>query len=186
VTGELTTRARAPYSAARHIEFHALDRTIGTLDEIYDGSRGCTRGSFVAQRPMSKQAAEEMRLESAFYGPLQWKELCKSITISGAAKVGGDDCTIVELKPANGAAVKTYVSTKTWRILRRDMTKTESGATSAVTELYSDFRNVDGVSVPFVIKQQIKTQGDSETAITIKDVKFDADVPDDAFSVETH
>jgi CubicO group peptidase (beta-lactamase class C family) len=185
VTGVLTSRAKAPFSAARHTEFHALGRTIGTIDEIYDGTRGCLRGSFVAQRPMSKDAADEMRLESAFYGPLQWKELYKSISITGAAKVGGDDCAILELKPAKGAPLKAYVSTKTWRILRRDLTKTESGASSAVTELYSDFRDIDGVSVPFLIKQQTKTQGDSEATITIKEVKFDADVPDSVFVIET-
>jgi len=41
------------------------------------------------------------------------------------------------------------------------------------------------VSVPFLIKQQTKTQGDSETTITIKDVKFDADVPDSVFQISS-
>src|SRR5204862_4673117 len=67
VTGTLTTQAKGPFSSARHTEFRALDRTIGTLEELYDGKRGCVHGSFVSARPMSRAAADETRRESAFY-----------------------------------------------------------------------------------------------------------------------
>jgi Outer membrane lipoprotein-sorting protein len=184
VTGTLTASAKAPFCAARRTEFRALDRPLGSIEEIYDGTRGCVRGSFISPRPMSKAAAGEARIESAFYGPLEWKNLYKSITISGTERVNDEECLVLEQKPQSGASTKAYVSTKSWLILRRDISKSaEAGVGATVSEYYSDFRKVDGVMVPFAIKQKTESQGESETRITIKDVKFDADVADDVFRV---
>ncbi len=184
VTGTLTVRSKAPFSSARKIELRALDRPIGSIEEIYDGARGLARGSFLSPRPMSKAAAGEARIESAFYGALEWKSLYKSISIDGSEKVDDEECIVLELKPQSGASNKAYVSKKSWQIVRREISKTgEAGAGEAVSEYYSDFRNVDGAMVPFAIKQISRSQGESETRITVKDVKFDAEVGDEAFKV---
>jgi hypothetical protein len=182
VTALLTSRAKAPFSLARTAEFHALDRKIGTLEEIFDGASGLTRGSFMSPRPMPRIAADEMKLESAFYGPLEWKTLYPSIKIIGSEKVGDEDCIVLELKPASGSPIKAYVSKMSWRVLRRDLTKTaEVGAGAFVNETYSDFRDVDGVVIPFKIEQKTESQGENRTTITIKDVKFDVELPDSDF-----
>jgi outer membrane lipoprotein-sorting protein len=120
-------------------------------------------------------------MESAFYGPMQWKELFETISVVGKGKVHDEECTILELKPAQGASIRAYVSDKSGRILCRNLTKTSEGAGSAVTEVYSDFRDVDGVTIPFKIVQTAESKGASETTVTIKEVKFDVDLPGSTF-----
>jgi CubicO group peptidase (beta-lactamase class C family) len=181
-----TSKTRAPYSISRSTEFHALDRTIGSVQDRYDGSRGLTGGSFIPTRPMSGDSADQMRLEAAFYGPLQWKELFKSITLTGSAEVDGQECFILEQKPSKGSVVKCYVSKSSGRILRRDLSKAaDVGAGAQVTELYSDFRDVDGVKIPFKTVQKSQAQGESIAIIKISEVKFDQDMPDELFKVNS-
>ena len=184
MSADLIIRSKAPFAAARHTEFRALERVIGSLDEIYDGGKGIVRGSFVPNQPMSQSVADETRIDSAFYGPLQWKELFKSMSIAGRQKVGDEQCLVLQQTPQKGPPIKSYVSTKSWRVVRRDLTKTpEAGASATVSEEYSDFRTVDGVVIPFLIKQKIQLQGEQRLTITIKQVKFDQDLPDELFRV---
>ena len=76
---------------------------------------------------------------------------------------------------AAGNPVTDYVSTRTFRVLRRDTLVTPEGydVSLPVSETYSDFREVGGLVIPFKSVIQTPTMGTVRGATT----KVELDVP---------
>ena len=55
-----------------------------------------------------------------FYGPVDWKRNFKTITFKRMAKVGEEDCYVLEMTPENGNKVTAYISAKSFLMLRRE------------------------------------------------------------------
>ena len=112
---------------------------------------------------------------------LNWKQNYKTITVKKMGKVGDEDVYIVEKRNEKGTPVTDYVSTKSFLVLRRDsfVVSETSGIELPQTEMFSDFRNVDGVMIPFQVVSNNIANGD--IVVRVKDVKFDAEIPDSAF-----
>jgi len=100
--------------------------------------------------PKGKDEIAKARIEADFHAPLNARSLFKTIAIKRLTKVGDEDAYVIVMTPKNGAPpVTDYVSTKTFRLLRRDTTAETQGLTLPVTETYADWRNVEGVWLPF-------------------------------------
>jgi CubicO group peptidase (beta-lactamase class C family) len=191
VTGTLTVRAAgSPDRFARHMEFAALGRTLGSSDEIFDGARGATAGTFFPTRPMSAAELRQARVLGSFYGPLDWKRLFQRIAVTGTADVAGEPCLTIELAGGEGDSppITAYVSTRSYRLLQRDYTKSSGvGQSEFVVEQYADYRNVDGVLISFEITERTTSPGaggETVTTIRVSEAKFDGDdVKDTVFRV---
>ncbi|HEX9919331.1 MAG TPA: hypothetical protein VGA87_09200, partial [Pyrinomonadaceae bacterium] len=116
-----------------------------------------------------------------FYGLLNWKTLYKSAAVREVAKSGGEDAYVVVFTPHAGPPVTEYVSTKTFLTLRRDTIELPASGEggSPVSVAYADYREVEGVRVPFLITYQAPDTG--ETILRVREVKFDAPVPAETF-----
>src|SRR6185369_15149764 len=75
----------------------------------------------------------------------------QTIVFKRMGKVGDEDVYIIEKKNEKGTPVIDYVSTKSFLVLRRDsvIASETSGIELPQTETFSDYRNVDGVMIPF-------------------------------------
>jgi hypothetical protein len=95
------------------------------------------------------------------------------------SKVEGEDAYVVVFTPEKGSPVTQYISAKTFLPLRQDSIATSDTISMPVTEVYSDYRSVDGVMIPFTRVSNTVTMGD--VVVKLKEVKFGAPVPEDAF-----
>src|SRR3954464_14709241 len=97
------------------------------------------------------------------------------------SKVGAEDVYVVVKTPEKGNEVTDYISAKSYLLLRRDtlVTSETSGITLPVKETFSDSRMVEGQMIPFKTVTSVPTIGDIVT--TVKDIKFDVDIPDAVF-----
>ena len=97
------------------------------------------------------------------------------------AKVGDEDAYVVERRSEKGTPVTDYVSTKSFLVLKRDslIVSETAGIELPSTQTFSDYRNVDGVMIPFTSTSSNIANGD--TVIRVVDVKFDVDIPDSVF-----
>ncbi len=183
IKGLATTSARAPNALATHIEMVALGKKIGTIDEYFDGTEGAEVASFAPGEEKAGKSLEDARINSDFYGVLNWKKLFKTIEIKRMSKVNDEDVYVVVKTPEKGNPVTDYISTKSYLLLRRDTIQTSNTSQMSVpiTEYYSDYRLVEGVMIPFKSTTNIPTIGDITTVI--KTVKFDVDIPDAVFHV---
>ena len=175
------TKAKAPNLVVSSIKLTALNKEIGNTLTYFDGTSGGSLPSFAPEETFSGKRLADARIGSDFYGLLNWKKNFKAISLKRVAKVGDEFVYVVEKTPENGHPITDYISTKSFLLLKRDTTiaSETSGIELSQTENYSDYRKVDGVSIPFKVVANNIAYGDIVTRI--KDVKFDIDFPDSLF-----
>lgn len=179
VSGEAVIYARAPNSYAQDVTLIALGKKIGSFREYFDGTSAATEGSFVPYNPKTGKELDETRLASDFYAPLNWKTLFKTVEIRKMSKVDGEDAYVVVFTPEKGSAVTQYISAKTFLPLRQDSLATSDTISMPVTEVFSDYRNVDGVMIPF--RRLSNSQAMGDTVLKIREARFDVPMPDVTF-----
>ncbi len=184
VKGFGTVTASAPNMARTSLKLIALDKEIGTIDEYFDGTQGAQVMSFSPVEHLSGKQLADARTKADFYSELNWRTLYQTIEIKKLDKVDDEEVYVVIKTPAEGNRITDYVSTKTFRVLRRD--SLSSSATSEVTipvsEIFSDFRIVDGVVLPF--KSVTKTPSMGTLVTIVKNVKFDVVVEPSMFRLK--
>ncbi len=173
--------AKAPNQTASDMTFTALGKKIGSIVSYFDGNSGGEILSFAPEETYSGKRLEDIKAAADFYDVLNWKQNYKTITVKRMGKVGDQDVYIVERQREKGTKVTDYISTKSFLVLRRDplVVSETSGIELPQTESFSDYRNVDGVMVPFKTVSSNIANGDIVLRIT--DVKFDIEIPDTVF-----
>lgn len=176
-----TISAKAPNQAASDLTFLALGKRIGTTLSYFDGNAGGEQISFGPEENYSGKRLEDIKAGSDFYDVLNWKQNYKTITVKRMGKVGDEDVYIVERQREKGTAVTDYISTKSFLVLRRDslVVSETTGLELPQTQSFSDYRNVDGVMIPFKMVSNNIANGD--IVVRVNDIKFDVDIPDTVF-----
>ncbi len=170
VSGRGTTTLRAPDASTRTTEFIALGKPIGSLTESFDGAAGKTEGSFLTTTPYTKVEIAEAKAVADMLGPAGWKTQFKTFVCKGSAKVGDEDCAVIEMKPHTGPTVTVYISDASGLMMRRDYVRSNEREAGKVSEFFSDFREVEGVKLPFMIEQ--KSAGTGRVVLTVKTAEF--------------
>lgn len=173
--------ARAPNLTASQLTFTALDKKLGSLTSYFDGNGGGQVVSFAPVETYTGKRLEDLKAEADFYNVLNWKKNYQTITFERMGKVGDEEVYIIEKKREKGTPVTDYVSTKSFLVLRRDsiISSETSGVDLPQTEVFSDFRNVGGVMVPF--RQVSNNIANGDIVVRVIDIKFDTEIPDSVF-----
>lgn len=173
--------AKAPNLAASDMTFMALGKKIGSIVSYFDGNTGGEAPSFAPEETYSGKRLEDIKAGADFYDVLNWKQAYKTITVKRMGKVGDEDVYIVEKRSEKGTPVTDYISTKSFFVLRRDsvVVSETAGIELPQTQRFSDYRNVDGVMIPFKVVSNNLANGD--IVMRVIDVKFDVEIPDSVF-----
>ena len=173
--------ARAPNQIGSDLSFTALGKRVGQIVTFFDGNGGGEVMSFGPPETYSGKRLEDIRAGSDVYDVVNWKKNYKTITVKRIAKVGDEDTYVVEKRPEKGTLVTDYVSTKSFLVLKRDslIVSVTAGVEIPQTQMFSDYRNVDGVMVPF--KSTSSNVANGDIVLRVLDVKFDVDIPDIVF-----
>lgn len=176
-----TISARAPNQSASEMTFTALGKKLGSMNSYFDGSAGGEMVSFAPAETYTGKRLEDVKAGADFYDVLNWKKNYPTITFKKMGKVGDEEVYIIEKKNEKGTPVTDYISIKSFLILRRDslIANETAGIELPQTEQFSDYRNVDGVMVPFKLVSNNIANGD--IVLRILDLKFDVDIPDTVF-----
>ena len=181
VTAKGTISARAPNQTASELTFTALGKKLGTMNSYFDGAGGGEIVSFGSPQTYSGKRLEDVKAGSDFYNVLNWKKNYQTITFKRMGKVGDEEVYVIEKKNEQGTPVTDYVSTRSFLVLRRDSVVVSDtlGVELPQTEQFSDFRNIEGVMVPFKLVANNIANGD--IVLRIIDLKFDVDIPETVF-----
>ena len=130
----------------------------GTLD-IAGVSRG---GSFetYAQAPnkvvtvIQAHPMGTFKVKAEYFGPLSLKNRYKKVTLAGTSKIGYREVYVIDCQPAVGAVDRVYIDAKTFLPARVNSVQT-LGRISGPVEIYlDDWRDVDGIKMPFSVSQR--------------------------------
>lgn len=146
-----------------------------TVDQRFDGTSGITMDSMRGNSDITGSQLENMR-NNAFPSPLlTYKDRDSKVELSGRQKVGDRDTFLLVFTPKTGPVTRQFVDAESYLPVRAIVTleTPEAGPLEQTTD-FSDFRDVDGVKVPFAIKGSSAVQNISITVAKVEhNVKID-------------
>ncbi len=182
VKGTTTSYAKLPNKTATETIMTAVGKTIAKGWEFFDGVNGEEFYTFAPLQKLSGKQLEDAKLNSDFYGLLNWKTNYKTVEVKGTEKVGDEECYVVEFTPEKGTKVTELYSTKTFLLMKRRgiVPSSTSDNSQPYTIVYSDYREVDGIKLPF--KTVNTTAGMGDIVTVVGSVKHNAAIDDKIFA----
>lgn len=175
LNGTLQTFEKAPNMTATFIELAG----VGGINIIFNGKQAWQQDPMTGLREMTGAELATTKIEAEFYGALKMKDLYKTIVVKSKEKVGSAEAYLVEATPAEGSPVKLYFDATSGLLVRRE-SEQESPQGKMPTELLlEDYRVVDGVKMPFVVKTSTPAMA---FVIKLEDVKHNVTIDDAKFA----
>jgi len=182
LAGTIEVYAKAPNKTRTLVKVDLTTLGGGTVinDQRFDGTSGYVIDSLNGNRDITGDQLEAMR-NNVFPTPLLvLKERGFTTMLSGEDTVGGKPVSVITLTPKTGPSTRIFVERESSLVVKTSTTLTVpqlGGAIEQVTEL-SDYRDVDGLKIPFVIR----TVNPIQTIVTrISSVTHNVDVDDGMF-----
>jgi Photosynthetic reaction centre cytochrome C subunit len=117
----------------------------------FNGSEGWGKSSTDGVRDLPSTLLAQIKNDSEFYKEMKIKELYSKLSLVGKAPVGDSEAYVVAATPVGGTPEKLFFDVKTGLLVRR---YAESGTIFGKFPLqtdYEDYRDVDGIKLPFLI-----------------------------------
>ena len=146
----------------------------------FNGTQGWAKSN-QTDRELNDEILSDLRREAEFYKEIKLKQLYPTMRVLAKTKVGEEEAYVVEATPSDGtAAQKLYFDARTGLLLRKySESKLTLGQFPTQTD-YEDYRDVDGVKLPFMIRWSIpgRTWGRKITEVkqnvTLIDAQFNS------------
>jgi len=91
--------------------------------------------------------------DADFHMELHIKDLFPKLAVKAKQKVGEKEAYLVEATPAEGNVEKLYFDVKSGLLIRHDAERDSAQGVLAIETYFDDYRDLDGIKVPFSIKQ---------------------------------
>lgn len=141
---------------------------VGTMQRGFDGTKGWWQDSLRGLIELTGFGLEDARRDATFYRDLKLEELYRGLVFKGTEKVGDRNAYLLQNMSNNVGRQRFYFDVETGLLLRRDDT------------FYEDYRDVDGIKLPFIIREQ---SGDGFNLVyTIKEIKHNVVIDDASFT----
>jgi hypothetical protein len=150
-------------------------------DQRFDGTTGHIIDTVQGNREISGEQLEAMK-NGGFPTPLlRYKDTGTTAVLNGREKVGDRDAFAIQLTPKAGPAIRAFIDAESFMLVKTIITVNVpqlGGPIDQVVE-FSDFRDVDGVKIPFVTKSTNPVQ---TITSSVKDVKHNVEIDDSLFA----
>ncbi len=175
VTATAVAYAKAPNKRALAITVEGY----GDIREGYDGAAAWGESPEAGLRDFTGDRLEQAKRLAVFNAALKWREVYPKAEVKGMEKLNDRDVWVVVLTPATGKPVTEYFDAETFLPVRQVMSVVGDQGEYEATNDTSDYREVDGVKVPFVIRQ---TSPMGDIVIKVSEVKNNVPIEDTVFA----
>ncbi len=176
VTGTALVVAKAPGSFRLTMDIPGW----GVVETVLDGGNGWEKNPDSGMHAMSKTDLAVAQRDHNFYREVRLKELYSKMETAGADKVEGHAVYVVEATPAAASAEKLYFDAESGLLVKRDFERVtlEDGIVQ-YEMLMRDYREVDGLNLPFTIEQRAP---DNTMIFKFAEITNNAPLADTAFA----
>jgi outer membrane lipoprotein-sorting protein len=132
------------------LDLSAMGAGSMTIDQRFDGTNAYASNSMQGETPVTSTQLDTWR-NAIFPSPfLGYKERGTKIELTGKEKMGDKDVYALLITPAKGSTTRLWMDAMTYQPVKAVMTveTAEMGPVEQTTVL-SDFREVDGITLPF-------------------------------------
>jgi len=159
---------------------HLSEVEIPGMGKMLEGVDGKIAWGYSAmQGPTIKEGKEaEEALNNATFQDHDWRAKYSSAKTEGLETVEGEECYKVTVTPKAGNPRTHYYSKETCLLVRIDSTTETAMGVLSVETVNKDYREVDGVLVPFQI---INSFAGQTMKMTLTEVKSNVDIPKSTF-----
>jgi hypothetical protein len=171
IVGSIESYAKSPNKSRSYIklDLSAFGSGEVVVDQRFNGATGYMIHTVEGNREITGNQLENLR-NGTFPNPLlTYKEAGIKIELLPKEKVGEKDAIVLLIAPRTGSAVREFLDAETNLPIKMTMKLDipQMGEIEQTTE-FSDFREVDGVKIPF----QLKVTNPAQTLI-IKAAKIE-------------
>ena len=150
-------------------------------DQRFDGVSGYVIDTFNGNREITGSQVDALRNGSFPTPLLNYRDQGYEVASADKEQVGTKAAYVILLTPKVGPRVRVFIDTETFMLVKTVMTINvpQLGGDVEQAVEFSDFREVDGIKVPYTIKSANAFQ---TVVATISDVKHNAEIDDSSFS----
>jgi hypothetical protein len=146
--GSITMKAKAPNRSFSRVDLNGF----GAIVQVYNGNEGFAADPTSGVRQLTGEELVATQIQSIFYKDLWYKEIYKKIEIGGKEKVGASEAVILIVTPPLGNPEKLYFDLTSGLLVREDAERESPQGKMQTATVYDDYRIIDSVNIPFVIK----------------------------------
>jgi zinc protease len=166
--GPFESYAKAPNKAKSIITIDGY----GVIEQGFDGTVGYSSDPQTGLREMTGAELAATKREADFYAGIKFKEYFPKATVKGKDKVGDREVYVIDATPTEGAPETFYFDTQSGLLLRTDVERDTPQGKMKIQVYMEDYKEVDGVKVPFIVRQEMPTMN-----IVIKFTEIKHNVP---------
>jgi outer membrane lipoprotein-sorting protein len=183
LTGTVELYNKAPNKVRTVVKIDASSLGVGQIlqDQRFDGTAGYAIDSLNGNRDLTGDQAEIMR-SSTFPTPfLRYKEEGAGVELLGKEKVGDKDAYVLRFTPKTGPPSRQFMDAETYLLVKSVVTVNvpQLGTSLEQTVEMSDYRDVDGVKVPYRTRSVNQVQS---LTITFAKVEHNKAIDDSSFA----
>jgi len=172
VTGTVEVINKAPNKQRTIIKIDLSNLGLGQVlqDVRFDGTVGYAIDTLNGNRDLAGDQLETMR-STTFPTPLLgYKEAGARVELLGKEKVGDKDVYVLRFTPKTGPASRMFFDAETYSLLKTVVTLNvpQLGTDVEQSVEFSDYRDVDGIKLPFRVRSVNQLQ-----AVTIALTKIE-------------
>lgn len=146
----------------------------------FDGTQGWTDDPKNGLREQTGPELAESARGADFLHAFKMRRVYSSMVVTGIEKIGDRDTYVIEAAvPEGGGPTKLYFDVKTGFLVRVISQNHDADGVQTLRDEFDDYREVDGVKVPFVWRQ---TNGDTTYTLTFSEVHHNVDLSDSEFA----
>lgn len=118
----------------------------------FNGKAAWGHSSREGATPLPEQIVVQLKRDAVFYKDLKFQELYSNLTVIAKVPVGEADAYVIQAKPGDGPVEKLFFDVHTGLLVRR-YTESDTGLGKLPLQTdYEDYREVDGIKQPFLIR----------------------------------
>jgi hypothetical protein len=162
IPGTIEIQNAVPNKARMLIKADLTALGVGPLeiDQRFDGQTGFVLDSLQGNREITGNQLDNMRNAGFPHAFVNYKEMGFSAKLQAKETLGGGEAYVIEFAPAKGSTVRHYIDAKTLlpvRSVTRINVPQMNADIDQTTELL-DYREVDGMKVPFQVASSSSVQ----------------------------
>jgi outer membrane lipoprotein-sorting protein len=172
-----TMEMSRPHNVRRDFTFQGMTGSMA-----YDGKSGWQVMPFMGKKdpePMSADDLKEIQEEADLDGPLfDYKDKGNQVEYLGKADVEGSPAHKLKLTLKNGDMTTIYLDADSYLEIKEEAKRNMRGQMMDMEETIGNYKQVEGLTVPFTMDQKIKGAPSGQTLTFDKielNVKVDAD-----------
>ena len=175
ITADMTIISKAPNKQRTEIDIPGM----GKILEGYDGKVAWSQNPWTGLMDKTGGPLKQAQQQADFYRDVELLARYSGWTLKGKETIDGKSTDVLEGKTKEGTVDVMYVDDQTHLLVQlKAEAETEQGKMTVVSKL-SDYRDVDGVKVPFSINVEA---GPGGFKMTVKEIKHGLELDDKLFA----